>query len=381
MGGNKILYIIDTLQIGGAEKSILEIVPRFTKYIPIICSVYKGNALQKAYTDAGIKVFTLNIEGRFEYAKAVRALLHIIHNENVQLIHTTLYRSDIIGRKLKKLTGLTLVNSFVNNSYSKERYRNTELFDRFKLFYYQIRDRITACQVDLFISNSECIRRTNSKALNIDLSKSKVIYRGRDFEHYYNISKASHNKIFNILPANKKYIINVSRLLSRKGQADLIKAFSLLDPEIQENHILIIAGEGAFRAELESIIEYYGLKNYVYLLGNIKDIPALLQLASCFVFPSYYEGLPGALIEAMMAGNIIIASDIAENRECVDDACAIFFKRGNLEELATAMGRVLSDPHSFQNLGERARDLAIEKFEISKIAKQYEETYNMLLSK
>jgi glycosyltransferase involved in cell wall biosynthesis len=77
----------------------------------------------------------------------------------------------------------------------------------------------------------------------------------------------------------------------------------------------------------------------------------------------------------MMAGKIIIASNIPENLECVNEDCALIFEKGNIEELANKIITVLLNPSEFKVKAELAREMAIEKFETGKIVGEYEEAY------
>ena len=99
--------------------------------------------------------------------------------------------------------------------------------------------------------------------------------------------------------------------MESKGQADLIHAFKnvlLHHPDT----VLLIAGEGLFRTKLEELIIKLELTNNVHLLGNREDVEVLLGASDLFVFTSYFEGLPGVILEAMIAEKIIIAGDIPE---------------------------------------------------------------------
>jgi glycosyltransferase involved in cell wall biosynthesis len=115
------------------------------------------------------------------------------------------------------------------------------------------------------------------------------------------------------------------------------------------------------------------------LLGNVDYVPVLLKMADVFVFPSHYEGLPGALIEAMFAQKIIICSDIGENKECVSDAEAVFFKTYDVTELTSKIKSVLDTINDFEVLAIQAKKAAIAKFELANVVNQYNETYYKLL--
>lgn len=376
----KVLYIIDTLAIGGAEKSLVDIAILNSNVESIFITVYKGDGLVSLLKQNNIEVHQLNNSFRYEFDTVVTQLLPLLDNIKPDIIHSTLFRSDIISRKLKKHSNIPLISSFVNNTYLKERYNTLTLTGKLKLFGCQLLDRWSAKKVDLFISNSATIMKTNSRALGINKNKVKVIYRGRSSEKFSCISDIDVQALKTKLNIKNdvKILLNVSRLLDRKGQMDLLNSFVEVIKE-HPNTILLFAGEGAYRNILETAIEKLGLKYKVLLLGNVDNVPVLLKMADIFVFPSHYEGLPGALLEAMFAKKIIICSDIGENKECVSETESVFFKTHNINEMAIKISMVLDNIDAYEPMAINAKKAAIKKFELVNVISQYNEAYRNLL--
>jgi len=75
----------------------------------------------------------------------------------------------------------------------------------------------------------------------------------------------------------------------------------------------------------------------------------------------------------------LFLSDIPENKECVDENSADFFKRGDVKDLAAKLKFAMENQDFLKELGKNAREQAIDKFEIGSIAKQYEEIYSSLI--
>ena len=172
--------------------------------------------------------------------------------------------------------------------------------------------------------------------------------------------------------------MTVGRLIQTKGHTEIIKAFAGL-LKTQPDSILLIAGDGPEKNNLNRLITELNLEKSVKLLGNRSDVPALLQLADVFVFASRLEGLPGALIEAMFAGKRIISSDIPENLECVSPQEALIFKTGDTQTLQNLMIQATENFDNFEILGKNARKTALRKFELSGIIKQYNALYHDLI--
>jgi glycosyltransferase involved in cell wall biosynthesis len=102
-------------------------------------------------------------------------------------------------------------------------------------------------------------------------------------------------------------IVTIGRLTAQKNHKMLIKAFSMIASEIDEN--LIIYGDGELRGELEMLVKELHLENRVSLPGVTKNVPEVLSKAKLFVLSSDYEGMPNALMEAMAMGLPCISTD------------------------------------------------------------------------
>jgi glycosyltransferase involved in cell wall biosynthesis len=377
----KVVYVIDTLEVGGAEKSLVQLALANQGVEPVFISLYTGNALQNILEFAGVKVYALHQTYQYKFSKVAAKLLPILQTEQPEIVHSTLFRADMVCRKLYGKINTKWVSSFVNNSYISDRFKSLSLLGKCKLKAVQWLDAYTARRVDGFIANSATVAKSNSIFLQVPLHKIEVIYRGREVATYTSVDPykvEGFRANYEISPEDFLFV-NVSRLLPRKGQLDLLRAFSIVSKQVPKARLLI-AGEGAFRTELESFIRNNRLENSVRLLGNVQDIPSLLSASHAFVFPSYYEGLPGALIEAMLAGCNIICSNIPENLECVDDSSAIIVEKGDIRKLADEMINVCKGSTS-KTMAMNAAALAIQKFSLPKVVEQYNQYYKKLLAR
>jgi len=374
----KILFLIDSLEGYGAEKSIVQIALHLEEVTPIFIHLKKDDKLKPSLESRGIKVYSLSLDSENSIKEAVNSIIPIINKEKPKIIHSMLFRADMVARKLKQcFPHIFLVGSFVSNSYGVNRYKQLSPISKIKLFSTQLRDRMTAGKVDFFISNSKAIKKSNIRALGIPGNKVKVIYRGRCFEDYIPTAESASLLKKELNLEGHVVFLNVGRLHKGKGQLDLLKAFKVLNAQNQKP-ILLIAGEGSFRGELEGLIKTLGLEKNVFLLGYREDVAKLLALADYFVFPSYFEGLPGALIEAIIAKTPAIVSSIEENRECLPQKGGMFFTPGDIEDLYMKMEHSM-EINNWQQRTELAYENAFKKFNIQIISKEYEDFYKKIL--
>ena len=362
----KVLFTVDALINAGTERSMLDLVPHFSAGTQlIVVYFYPRHDLKAEYEAAGISLRFVNLPGKFSFWKGVSGLKKIIKEEQPDIIISSLLRANLISRVACKMTGTPLIGTFVSDSYSKQRTSSFSFTHKLGFTYYYWLDRLTAQLPVAYISNSESIKQSNCAALKIPASKVKVIYRGRDTQMFHSWVPP--------IPETPFRFASIGRLFKTKGFTDLFKAFARLEKQFPDIH-LDIYGEGPFRKDLTILIQELGLADKIKLHGNIKNAWSKLYDAHCFVFPSWYEGFSGALVESMMVGIPIIASDIPMNLEAVKDReTALVHKMKDIGDIEQKMTNMIKAYESYIYLGKNARDLSIRKFDIQQIAGEYEQ--------
>jgi len=158
---------------------------------------------------------------------------------------------------------------------------------------------------------------------------------------------------------------NVARLAEQKGQRDLIAAA----PAVLERHPnarFVVAGGGELRAELEALARPLG-ERFTFL-GERDDVPDLLASFDVFAYPSRFEGLCLAVIEAQAAGVPVVATPVGGIKETVvDGETGRLVPVGDVEALAMAIIAVLDDPDSARRMAETARARVLERFAVERM--------------
>lgn len=170
---------------------------------------------------------------------------------------------------------------------------------------------------------------------------------------------------------NLTKILSVGELSKRKNHIVVLKALSKIK---SQNFVYYICGEGKLIDYLHNEIKLLGLQNKVELLGYRDDIPQLLNEADIFIFPSFQEGLPVALMEAMSSKKRIIASKIRGNTDLIKhEWSGLLFDPKNDKELANLINEMLnSDDIYSQNAYETMNNYSLESviFQMEKIYKR-----------
>ncbi len=369
----KVIFTIDTLANSGAETSTLDIISNFSKDIEVkVIYFYPQHDLKSAYENKNIPLIYLDYPNRYSIIKGSQKLKNILENEKPDLVVSCLYRANIMSRIACKLSGILLMGTFVSDSYSNQRTAIFSLKKKIAFKFYYFIDRFTVNIPIGWIANSKYIKHSNAKHLKLREDKIAVIYRGRN-------SKLFPIKEFSISTNNFTFV-SIGRLLETKGLLELVNAFYNVY-QVNKNVRLLIYGEGSFRGELEQIIHQLNIADCVNLMGNEPNAYLKLSEANCFVFPSWYEGFSGALVEAMMTGIPIIASDIPMNLEAVEnEKTALIHQVKDSHDIANKMKQMISDYDKMIEMGKRARKVAIEKFDIREIAVQYEKTLKRIVN-
>jgi glycosyltransferase involved in cell wall biosynthesis len=371
-----ILYLLDTLQTGGAEKSLLEITSRFQHFKPVFVTLFDGkHDLLSEYESAGIHVIRLGLPVSNRFGNIAQKVDRLVKEHHAVIVHSSIFRSDMVARRLK--SKVKIVNSLVNNSYRKRRYDGLNFKGKLALLGVQVLDRLTINKVDMMMANSQVLVDSHRKTIGLDPKKTVVIHRGRPIPVISDQYSGSRTRSTANCPLPTANWLCVGRLIERKGHKDLLPAFAQLLKKRPHDR-LILAGDGEYRKEVEKMINEMDITESVDLLGTVKNVPDLLNKADFFVFPSYFEGLPGALIEAMLAKVPIICSDIPENKECVNQSMCLFHRVGDQNDLLDQIEKALI-LNDWESRIQSAYDYAVENFEISKISKRYEEVYSELL--
>jgi len=170
-------------------------------------------------------------------------------------------------------------------------------------------------------------------------------------------------------------ILFVGRLVEQKGVTYLLKACAKLKAE-GENFVLNIAGDGPLRAELESEAKALELGSRVCFLGWVprEKLPELYREADIFVLPSFDEGMPNVILEAMASGLPIVATDIKGNNELVKSGTNGFLYKEQ-DELVFVLKKCFENKETLVEMGSESRRMSLD-YSWQKVA----ESYKKLLS-
>lgn len=365
----KVAYLIDSLGTGGSERSLVELLPHLVAagIEPRIFVLGDPNGgLAPLVREQGIEVSAL---ARGSWLARVLYLRRQLTTWRPDLLHTSLFDSDVLGRLALAGTRIPVLSSLVNSSYEPARADDPSV-RRWRLSVVRLIDGWTGRRLTTrFHAVSQAVADSAVKRLRLPPEAITVVRRGRDVERFGELNGQRRSAARRRWGIDNGAIlaVNVGRQTYQKGQLVLLRAIRRLagnDTPIQ----LVIAGRaGPCSPELESYIRDHDLGDRVRLAGHVDDVPELLAAADVFAFPSQYEGLPGAVLEAMAMGLPVVASDIPPLREVFDGrGGALLVPPGAPDRLAAALERISADGSLRGRLGCQNREAFVQRFDIRK---------------
>jgi len=338
-----VLYLIDSLVAGGAERSLAALAPEYRRLgVRLdVAYLHERDGLADELSAAGATLFSLaGGGGRFGWTRRASA---VVRERKPDLLHTTLFESDVVGRLASIVTRTPVVCSLVNAAYGPEQLRNPAL-RTWKVRGAQLVDAATAFRVRRFHAVSESVAELMGHRLCLRPGKIEVIPRGRDAAALGVRSEARRAAARSALGVGRDVavVLAVGRHEYQKGFDVLLHAVERLR-EDRPNVKLFFAGrDGADTGLLRALVADLGLAANVEFLGTRDDVADLLCAADVFAFPSRWEGSPGSVLEAMALEAPIVATDIAPIREVTDgDACARLVPVDDVAALADGIAAAL----------------------------------------
>lgn len=209
--------------------------------------------------------------------------------------------------------------------------------------------------------------------IKLGLDKSK-------FTYIPNGINVAENKVIKSQHDTKSFIF-VGRLIEQKGLSYLLEAFSDLLKTKQAVHLNII-GDGPDKYDLKRLCHLLGIEKYVTFHGllNNEDIPAYLATQDIFILPSLYEGFPISMLEAMAACLPVIVTKSGGPEYFVDNDVGLVCRPKDTASLRAAMLDMLArgDAELLQ-MGRRAREKVISRYNIRDVAAQYLQLFKKCL--
>jgi glycosyltransferase involved in cell wall biosynthesis len=381
----RVLCIIDSLDIGGTERQTvlnLSAIDR-SRFEVFLCYLHTPGSLAGEVSHLGIETFCLGVKGKSSWPSGIYRLIKFIRARQVDLVHTSLSDSDVVGGIAARLAGVPVISTLTNPADAVSHFLNELHISSCKLGLARfVRKIILRMCYRHFIAVSEQVARSYIDKYGEKSARITIIPRAISRGFMLPEPSSAITQIQNKLSLNGAYpiLLSVGRLIPQKGQKYLLEAMPFILESLPKAK-LIIAGEGTLRGELEKTTKELGLNEAVSFPGVLDNIKALHLASDIFVFPSLSEGMPGALLEAAALAKPCVAFDIEPVREISEDGKSMLLvPQNDSQALAQAIVRLGSHKQEAQALGQRCREVVAAKFLIDNTIKELEAVYTRVLA-
>lgn len=351
----RILHVITSLRTGGAEKLMVDLLPRLRQMgHQVDLCVFDGikTAFYQELEKSGVKIYSLREGGSVYDVRNILALKRIMKHYDIVHTHNT---APQLFAAIANIFGSQILVTTEHNTTNRRRDK----------WYLKWGDQWMYGQYKKIICISDQARENLVKYMGED-SKIITIYNGIDIARFANALPLEANN------DNCKKITMVSAFRPQKDHKTLIKAFCLLP----ECYRLLLVGDGEMKNETELYAKQFSCSDRIVFLGNRSDIPAILKSSDVVVLSSHYEGLSLSSIEGMASGTPFIASDVEGLHEIVNDY-GILVPHEDANALACAIQSICEDKEYAKKIAKQCQNRA-RQFDISQMAERYDQTYQQI---
>lgn len=300
-----------------------------------------------------------------------------------------IWRSGALVSTLKK-DGITLFHGLSNElpyGLRKEQIRTVVtihdlIFLRYPQFYsvidrwiYGRKFKAACLQADKIIAISEMTKRDIIRFFHVDEEKIAVVYQGCDASFSRPVTEKQKASVRNTYKLPARFILNVGSIESRKNLLLIVKAMTYLDSDIS---LVVIGKRTPYTDEVEQYIRENHLSDRIVIKSNVPftDLPTIYQMASLFVYPSFFEGFGIPIIEAIHSGLPVIAA----TGSCLEEAGgpgSIYVDPDDEKLLAEKISLVFSSPELTEKMKEEGKAY-VKRFSDEAIARDILSVYTAL---
>ncbi len=363
-GRPRVLVVITRSEPGGAQVHVRDLVLGLASRYDIAVAVGDEGFLTEALTAAGIRVFPIAGLQREVAAGsdlvALRSLRALIRQLRPALVHTHSTKAGLLGRLAARSMGVPVIHTAHAWSFS---------------------DGIPWSRKGWAIPVEAAAGRLTDRFIVVSAADREVGMRWRVARDAQ--VRIVHNGVpeggarAQVQGGDPPVVAMVARMAAPKDHGLLLRAIA----QVEAPYSLWLIGDGPERPAVEAEIARLGLADRVRLLGERRDVPALLAQAQIFVLVSRQEGFPLSILEGMRAGLPVIASRVGGVAEAVrPEVTGLLVDRDDQPALRQSLHRLLTDPALRVAMGAAGRADFEAHFTVARMLDATAQVYNELLA-
>jgi glycosyltransferase involved in cell wall biosynthesis len=371
-----VLFIIDSFEQGGSERQAMQLLTQLHASgecrVHLACLQNRGSLRAEAdqLGIGEIHEYALNSFYDLNFVKQLRRLVHFIKENEIDVVHTHCFYTNIFGMTGAFLAG---VRARVTSKGETDGFR-TPMQKRAERAAFRLSHRVIA---NCLVVQSQLIRE--------GVSPSKIIqhYNGLDLDRLKvrdGLRREEALAEFK-LPTDRRYMSIVANLRNPvKDHPMFLRAAARVRAAVPDAGFAI-AGEGELMDGLRELAGQLGIQDDVFFLGRCDRVADLLFASDIGVLSSKAEGFANAILEYMAAGLPVVATDVGGAREAIAEGeTGYTVASGDDQKMAERIIELLNDPKRARAMGNRGKSFVAERFSCDRHLQNTLELYDELLS-
>jgi glycosyltransferase involved in cell wall biosynthesis len=380
-----VCHLVERLTIGGAQMVLQGLAARLRTgaFEHIVCGL-EGGPLEALLERDGIRVVCLDqrrrsvLEGPlylFYVLRVLKELRRLLRRHKVALIHAHLPDAIVVAAIAGRLSGTPVIGTYHGLGILPKHRSRYDPRNALRRSLYHLAGRLSKRTIAVSLP----VRELLCHELGFSPETTVLVQNGIDPERFDKAVAPPGIRREVGIGDREQVIVCVGRFVVHKGQRVLIEAMAEVVKRWPDA-VLVLVGDGPARQDVADLTNRLGLGGSVIFAGTRSDVPEILALAKVFVLPSFYEGHPLSVLEAMAAGKPVVATRVPGTSDVIEDGSeGVLVGPGDASAMAEAICRLLADSEQALEMGKRGQALVRRKYDIRGAASQMEELYQDVL--
>lgn len=307
MNRKKIIHVIASMNIGGAETFLMNVLKNtdINKYeLIFVCYGYGENDYENDIEQLGGRIVKISVPKEIGYIKHMKELKKLFIDEKPDVVHAHTYYNSAFPMLVAKRLG---IKTRITHSHSTR----SDVKENLKQKIYKIITKhiINRCS-NVFLSCGE----EASKNIFYKSKKFDIIFNGIDINEFKFNEKERLIKRKELGIKSDEFVIgHVGRFVEVKNQSFLIKVFTEYLRKNQNSRLIFI-GDGPLMGNIKEMSKESNIEEKILFLGKRRDVNKLYNVMDMFIFPSLYEGFPVTLVETQINGLTALVSNRVDSK-------------------------------------------------------------------
>ncbi len=383
MSTTSIIYVVGSLDVGGAERHLVRVLPRLAKmgFSPTVYTFSNKGKLATLLDEAGIEVVEPVFAPAFRKLPSwVRRVLLLISAPSFLLL---------LLRRRPDFVHFFLPEAYLLGGICSLAFRlPIRIMSRRSLNRYQLEHPLAARverwlhpHMDAVLGNSRAVVE-ELKQEGVGSDRLGLLYNGIDLVSFERLPPRDSIRQSLGVSDSAALMVCVANLIPYKGHADLIRALGKIRADLPDSWAIAMVGRDTGIGDgLRALAGECGVAQHILWLGERSDAVAIYAAADIGVLSSHQEGFSNSVLEGMAAGVAMVVTDVGGNREAViDGACGIVVPAHDPSALSKAILRLILDAQMRERMAKAGRKRVAERFSLDACINQYAALYRALLA-